>query len=99
MSMYARDSIWALEPGYNTARGKILDGICVSQSRYSWEKGEKHGVEDGSTHHLIIKYLEAQPLKRARFADIDAAVPHRAPLDHYLRETKKQQLARWMGQA
>ena len=95
MSKYSPDSIWALVPGYNTARGQILDGICVSQTpSVSWDKVAKHGVQDGSTHHQIIKYLEAQPLKRARFADIDAAVPRRFPLEHYLREARKQHICR-----
>jgi hypothetical protein len=95
MSKYSPNSVWALVPGYNTARGQILDGICVSQTpSVSWEKGAKHSVEDGSTHHQIIKYLEAQPMKRARIADIDAAVPRRAPLEHYLREMEKQHICR-----
>ena len=104
--MYSPNSVYALVPGYNTARGQILDGICVSQTPCvirmgGWKKG-KHSVGDGSIHHQIIKYLEAQPLKRARIADIDAAVPRPASyaLAHALCEMKKQNICRQhMGQA
>jgi hypothetical protein len=92
MSKYSPYSVWSLVTGYNTARGQILDGTLVSNtSSVSWASGEKHGVQDGSIHHQIMKYLETQPLKKAKLADIVTNVPQVGNnIEHYLREMEKQ---------
>jgi hypothetical protein len=94
MYKYSPDSVWSLVTGYNTARGQILDGTLVSNTpSVSWASGEKHGVQDGSIHHQIMKYLETQSLKRAKFADIVAYLPQVGNnMEHYLREMEKQHL-------
>jgi len=92
MSKYSPNTVWSLVFGYNTARGQILDGILVSKTpSVSWASGEKHGVQDGSIHHKIMRYLESQPNKRAKVADIAAFVPQVGnKAEHYLREMEKQ---------
>ena len=94
--MYGPNSLWALTKDYHTARGKILDGDSKSETpSVSWDSREKHGkkhnVEDGSVHHMIMKYLETQPERMARCEDITARVPVVGTiLEHYLREMRKQ---------
>jgi len=92
MSKYSPNSVWSLVTGYNTARGQILDGFLVSPTpSVSWANGEKHGVQDGSIHHQIMRYLETRVLKRAKVADIVAFVPQVGNnVEHYLREMEKQ---------
>jgi hypothetical protein len=92
MSKYSPNSVWSLVTGYNTARGQILDGFVVSKTpSVSWASGEKHGVQDGSIHHQIMKYLETRGGWAVKVADIVAFVPQVGNnVEHYLREMEKQ---------
>ena len=92
MSIYSPSSVWGLVAEYNMHRGQILDGSRVATTQsFGWKNGEKHGVQDGSIHYEIQKFLETQPQKRASIMNITAAVPRAAAHpDHYLRELKKQ---------
>ena len=72
---YEPSSMWSLKEVYNTRRGEILDGKIGSKTKsVSWTKGG-HGVEDGSVHWKIIKFLEQQPGHRATLQAIYAHVP------------------------
>lgn len=98
MGIYSPSSVWGLAPDYNMHRGQILDESRLSPTpTVGWTRdapywnGGKHGVQDGSIHYEIQKFLETQPQKRASIMNITAAVPRAADHpDHYLRELKKQ---------
>ena len=89
------ESVWGLCANYNTARGKVLDGLSVSRkSTVKWQSGEKHEVKDGTIHHKIMNYLETCPGRRARFEDIAAKLGpyYGTMLDDYLREMVEQEI-------
>ncbi len=87
---YFNHSVWRLTPNCHTQRGRILDGELKATTKgFDWENGSKHGVEDGSVHHNIMKFLEQKPGKMATFETLNLFVQP-INLDHYLRELVKQ---------